>query len=185
MFENPRRGRQARNFTTNVSKILGLKSSSEQIFSRKLSLGAPVFISTQSSIFLKEETDWELTTSLSSELKNLGTWKKGENFLVIVHVRLYGRLFTVPYFFVRSYRYAASYRHGFLDFQMYRGGGRRNYSSGGGGGGTPLGSFDTQARWQPVTQGAWSRWSYGKIEDCEQSNNTVDGGIDCFERNCY
>ena len=32
MFENPRRGRQARNFTTNVLKILHLKSSSEQIF---------------------------------------------------------------------------------------------------------------------------------------------------------
>ena len=43
MFENPRRGRQARNFTTNVPKILDLKSSSEQIFSRKLSLGAPDF----------------------------------------------------------------------------------------------------------------------------------------------
>ena len=41
MFENPRRGRQARNFTTNVPKILVLKSSSEQIFSRKLPLGAP------------------------------------------------------------------------------------------------------------------------------------------------
>ena len=39
MFENPRRGRQARNFTTNVSKILDLKSSSEQIFSRKLPFG--------------------------------------------------------------------------------------------------------------------------------------------------
>ena len=37
MFENPRRGRQARN----VPKILDLKSSSEQIFSRKLPLGAP------------------------------------------------------------------------------------------------------------------------------------------------
>ena len=33
VFENPRRGRQARNFTTNVPKILGLKSFSEQIFS--------------------------------------------------------------------------------------------------------------------------------------------------------
>ena len=33
MFENPRRGRQARNFTTYVPKILDLKSSSEQIFS--------------------------------------------------------------------------------------------------------------------------------------------------------
>ena len=42
MFENPRRGRQARNFTTNAPKILDLKSSSEQIFSRKWPLGAPV-----------------------------------------------------------------------------------------------------------------------------------------------
>ena len=41
MFENLRRGRQARNFTTNVPKILDLKSSSEQIFFRKLTLGAP------------------------------------------------------------------------------------------------------------------------------------------------
>ena len=41
MFENLRRGRQARNFTTNVPKILDLKSSFEQIFFRKLSLGAP------------------------------------------------------------------------------------------------------------------------------------------------
>ena len=48
MFENPRRGRQARNFTTNVSKILDLKSSSEQIFFRKLSLGAPDFGGTAS-----------------------------------------------------------------------------------------------------------------------------------------
>ena len=40
MFENPRRGRQVRNFTTNAPKILDLKSFSEQIFSRKLPLGA-------------------------------------------------------------------------------------------------------------------------------------------------
>ena len=33
MFENPRRGRQARIFTTNVPKIVDLQSSSEQIFS--------------------------------------------------------------------------------------------------------------------------------------------------------
>ena len=33
MFEDPRRGREARNFTTNFPKILDLKSSSEQIFS--------------------------------------------------------------------------------------------------------------------------------------------------------
>ena len=41
-FENPWKGRQARNFTTNVSKILDLESSTEQMFFRKLSLGAPV-----------------------------------------------------------------------------------------------------------------------------------------------
>ena len=34
MFENPRRDRQTRNLTTNVSKILDLKSSSEQTFSQ-------------------------------------------------------------------------------------------------------------------------------------------------------
>ena len=42
MFENPTRGRQARNFTGNDPKILDLKSSSEQVIFRKLSLGAPV-----------------------------------------------------------------------------------------------------------------------------------------------
>ena len=41
MFENPRRGRQARDFSENDPKILDLKSSSEQIIFRKLSLGAP------------------------------------------------------------------------------------------------------------------------------------------------
>ena len=34
MFENPRRGRQARNFTTIFPKILVLKLSSQQIFSK-------------------------------------------------------------------------------------------------------------------------------------------------------
>ena len=34
---------QARNFTINVPKIIDLKSSSEQIFFSKLSLGAPVY----------------------------------------------------------------------------------------------------------------------------------------------
>ena len=40
-FENPKRGSQARNFSENDPKILDLKSSSEQIIFRKLSLGAP------------------------------------------------------------------------------------------------------------------------------------------------
>ena len=41
-FENARRGRQARNFSENDPKILDLKSSSEQIVFKKLSLGASV-----------------------------------------------------------------------------------------------------------------------------------------------
>ena len=41
-FENARRRRQARNFSENDPKILDLKSSSEQIIFKKLSLGAPV-----------------------------------------------------------------------------------------------------------------------------------------------
>ena len=39
-IENPRRGRQARNLTTNVPKILDLKSPSEQIFP-KIVVGCP------------------------------------------------------------------------------------------------------------------------------------------------
>ena len=55
MFENLRRGRQARNFTTNVPKILDLKSSSEQIFFRKLSLGASaLLLSRKSTVFTEE-----------------------------------------------------------------------------------------------------------------------------------
>ena len=58
MFENPRRGRQARNFTTNAPKILDLKSSSEQIFSRKLQLGAPdKLIEQRRRLGLKQSTD--------------------------------------------------------------------------------------------------------------------------------
>ena len=40
MFENPRTGRQARNFTTNDPKIVGNIGFSEQIYNRKQSLGA-------------------------------------------------------------------------------------------------------------------------------------------------
>ena len=45
-FENPRRGscRTARNLSENDPKILDLKSSSEQIIFRKLSLGAPALL---------------------------------------------------------------------------------------------------------------------------------------------
>ena len=48
-FENPRRGRQARNLSENDAKILDLKSSSEQIIFRKLSLGTPDTSPTQNT----------------------------------------------------------------------------------------------------------------------------------------
>ena len=54
-FENPRRGRQARNFSENDPKILDLKSFSEQIIFRKLSLGAPVV--TQISVRSGDKTN--------------------------------------------------------------------------------------------------------------------------------
>ena len=58
MFENPRRGRQARNFTTNAPKILDLKSSSEQIVSRKLPLGAPENVLKQGAILAPVAKQW-------------------------------------------------------------------------------------------------------------------------------
>ena len=54
-----------------------------------------------------------------------------------------------------------------LNFKCTTGAGDGDYSRP-----HPLGSFDTHARWQPVTQSARSRRSYGKIEDCEQSNDS-------------
>ena len=45
----------------------------------------------------------------------------------------------------------------------------------------PLSSFDTHARWKPVTQSAQSRWSYGKIEDCEQSRNFLEAKNSQFD----
>ena len=50
MFENPRRGRQARNFEENVPKILDLKSSSEQIFSENC-VGCPWLFTANNLIF--------------------------------------------------------------------------------------------------------------------------------------
>ena len=51
MFENPKRGRQARDFTTNVPKILDLKSSSEQIFSENWRW-VPLFVGETSAFSL-------------------------------------------------------------------------------------------------------------------------------------
>ena len=67
--ENPRRGREARKLTTNVPKILDLKSSSEQIISKKLTLGAPVL--TFESV---EETSWCASSNeTSSAILSHGT----------------------------------------------------------------------------------------------------------------
>ena len=73
MFENPKGGRQAGNFTTNVPKILDLKSSSEQILVRNFTLGAPAFLTYDEKIhfwkkslhdhyfeLLKERSDYEI-----------------------------------------------------------------------------------------------------------------------------
>ena len=49
---------EARNFTTNVPKILDLKSSSEQIFFRKLSLGAPDLPVTKIASYWKSFEIW-------------------------------------------------------------------------------------------------------------------------------
>ena len=68
MFENPRRGRQARNFTTNVPKILDLKSSSEQIFSRKLSLGAPEINLTNVDIVINVSATHQIARYMKNDL---------------------------------------------------------------------------------------------------------------------
>ena len=71
MFENPRRGRQARNITTNVPKILVLKSSSEHIFSRKLSLGAPGgSFDRPACLQTKEDSGRGITTATDKEIQS-------------------------------------------------------------------------------------------------------------------
>ena len=81
MFENPRKSRQARNFTTNVPKILDLKSSSEQIFCLKLSLGAPagctVPLSTWSFRHFKPESfEWKAPEVVWCSLQLLNCEKR-------------------------------------------------------------------------------------------------------------
>ena len=83
MFENPRRGMQARNFTTNVPKILDLKSSSEQIFFRKLSLGAP-------DLFKRKQTKIQVIISSAEALQKRSSKQKRRkiNCFLIVFERL-------------------------------------------------------------------------------------------------
>ena len=58
MLENPRRGRQARNFITNVPKILDLESSSEQIFSEDWRWVPLFFVQFLGCPSLNIETQW-------------------------------------------------------------------------------------------------------------------------------
>ena len=89
MFENPRRGRQATNFATNVRKILDLKSSSEQIFSedwRWVPLFSSLFINhleqVHSRLYMflrKRRVSWMSALQISGENRNrfespLGVW---------------------------------------------------------------------------------------------------------------
>ena len=74
MFKNPRRSRQARNFAANLPKILDLKSSCEQIFSRKLSLGAPVSLWTQPigfQVYLPRHQIPQTSPSITSNLPQM------------------------------------------------------------------------------------------------------------------
>ena len=66
-FENPRRGRQARNLSENDPKIVDLKSSSEQIIFRNLSLGAPAYPSCAEEL---RGQDWIVATLA----RDFGLW---------------------------------------------------------------------------------------------------------------
>ena len=87
MLENPRRGRQARYFTTNVPKILHLKPSSEQIFAencRWVPLVDSVLnfyqrFSYIASIFQKITRQWKST--LSTMQKRSPVEARGQNTL--------------------------------------------------------------------------------------------------------
>ena len=121
----------------------------------------------------EKETRVKFNSGLSANRPSIpttGPWRRGWRRVVHTENIETSGLSTVPYFFVRSFRYTASYRHGYLDFRMYRGGGSRGFLPNRP---RPLSSFDTHARWQPVTQSARPRWSYGKAKDCEQSRQSV------------
>ena len=94
MFENPRRGRQARNLTTNVPKILDLKSSSEQTFFRKLSLGAPA----ESDVKLSSKTLFVFREKLRFLMTATGmmVWWKSFNSIQVLAIYFVLRLSLGP-----------------------------------------------------------------------------------------
>ena len=68
MFENPRRGRQERNFTTNVPIIRDLKSSSEQKKKMKIDVGCPCLMIKMIKIY----KEWRSVTLASIEFNLSG-----------------------------------------------------------------------------------------------------------------
>ena len=67
MFKNPRRGRQARNSTTNVQKILDRQSSSEQIFSETF-CWVPLIVAHLCLNSPMRQTNWNDSTWLSDHI---------------------------------------------------------------------------------------------------------------------
>ena len=109
MFENPRRGSQARNFTTNVPKILVLKSSSEQRFSRKLPLGAPEQSSRLNNKLAFSGNKKSIFPYFSCLCTHGGMWVYARNVpeLIFLHndFRRYRRRLVLRYaFYFQSYR---------------------------------------------------------------------------------
>ena len=112
MFENPRTGRQARNFTKNVPNILDLKSSSEQIFSenwRCVSLQEPIGSWSLSIVSLycrrlkTSRAEVELQSSqLYSSAVAQGGVERGLYFLSLLNKAL----LIDPNNFVRAYQHA-------------------------------------------------------------------------------
>ena len=74
MFENPRRGSQARNFTTNVPKILDLKSTSEQIFSDILENWRRVPLFKREAVQVLGAENLAVSRSLLRALPAVQTW---------------------------------------------------------------------------------------------------------------
>ena len=91
-FENPRRGRQARNFSENDPKILDLKSSPEQIIFRKLSLGAPDAGSCKKQITCECHFNKRLFTFAARKI-NIGKFQhKKTNVMVVTDVAVSKRV---------------------------------------------------------------------------------------------
>ena len=114
MFENTRKGRQARNFTRNAPKIVDLKSSSEQIFSRKLPLGAPeMLISVQKYELQYGKISPILSTQITAPVKKISISQyknisSGTNIFIGCATRFFG---TVKFMYTTVQQYLSQYKN--------------------------------------------------------------------------